>query len=153
MSLEEGEEKEITIKEITIYTRNQYGERIAKEEWILYKKGEKLYLHKSWINCWSSEFLGLGTCQCFWHDPYGKEEYRVFPLEEITDVKEIPEASKFHIANYKLNSKGDKIVFEAWRITNDDILEIFEMINNNPDDPRYKVERYKVVELTDDIIE
>jgi len=56
-------------KEITLsYITNQRGREIENE--ILSFGDGKWLLNR--INCYSSRSLGLGTCQCHSHDPYGE---------------------------------------------------------------------------------
>lgn len=58
-----------TGEEITLsYIPNQYGEDVRNE--VLAFEGGQWRL--SYINCHSSQMLGLGTCQCHSHAPYGE---------------------------------------------------------------------------------
>jgi len=65
-----------TGEEITLsYIPNQYGEDVRNE--VLAFEGGQWRL--SYINCHSSQMLGLGTCQCHSHDPYGEN---IIPRKE-----------------------------------------------------------------------
>ena len=55
-------------KVVLSYFPNQYGDNMQDE--VLAFEGGQWRL--SYINCHSSQMLGLGTCQCHSHAPYGE---------------------------------------------------------------------------------
>jgi len=84
---------------------NQYGEIIPEQ---LYLENGKWYCEK--VNCYSSELLGLGSCQCVSHDPIDKFEVsREFVLEMIQEnpvaIKELTEQEWKDLENYRKNKE------------------------------------------------
>ena len=77
--LDEIREKGIVLEEI----ENQFGEPIVNME-IYFHEGK--YYFKS-LECHSSWWYGLGTCQCVNHDTYKSEE--ITEQEAIETVKRV----------------------------------------------------------------
>ncbi len=85
---------------------NQYGEKIVDEEY--YLENGKWYCEK--INCYSSEALGLGSCQCVSHDPIDKFEVSRETILEIIQenpllIKDLTEEEWRDLENYRKNKR------------------------------------------------
>ena len=71
------------------YVRNQFGDDVL--EYCVIFDGDKWY--EEWLNCYSSQDLGFGTCQCQTHSTY--KERRLSRQEVIYRLgKEITKLTK-----------------------------------------------------------
>jgi len=111
------EKKTLVLKKI----ENQYGEMVAESflEW----KDDDIYLHE--LNCYSSNILGLGTCQCVSHPTYVS-----FPVSAIEFFEHILQYLQENIEHIKARSEELEEIEKISKELVEKIEKIFGEIKN-----------------------
>lgn len=79
----EAGEGEVVDSLILSTTQNQYDEEVPETIAYLMKHGGRYYLEVENLQCRSSTWLGMGTCQCSWHNIYSRKIVREVSPNEI----------------------------------------------------------------------